>query len=310
MSNIPARLIAFVAACLACGAAAAEVPRVVTDVAPVQSLVARAMEGLGEPAMLVQPGTSPHSYTLRPSDAQALQQADLVVWIGPTLTPWLARPIASLAEQAEILPLLEQEGTIRLPLRAQEDFLAQDQGEEPAGHDHGTFDPHAWLDPENGKRWLTVIAEALQRLDPENAETYAANAEAGRAEIDAATAETAQALQPVRGLRYIVFHDAFHYFEDRFDMPAAGAVALSDATDPGPARLQALKQEVADLDVTCALAEPQFDPGLLESVIEGSGARIRLIDPLASRIEPGPDLYPQMLRSLGAELAACAEEGA
>lgn len=300
---------ACVAVCLP-AAALAEVPRVVADIPPVQSLAAQVMGDLGEPALLVRPGASPHGYAMKPSEAAALEAADAVFFVGPELTPWLTRPITTLAPDAAQIELLAAPGTVTLPTRTGATFAAHDHGDEghehdDHDHDHNGIDPHAWLDPENGKAWLTAIAAELSRLDPDNAATYAANAAAGAARIDAAEKDTATKLAPLGGLRFVAFHDAYQYLENRFGVTAAGAVSLSDAAPPSPARIAELRATVADMGVTCALAEPQFNPALLQTVFEGSAVKTAVIDPLGSAIPTGADLYPALIRSMGDSLAAC-----
>ncbi len=300
---------------LLAAAAPADVPRVAADIPPVRSLVARVMAGLGEPDSIIRAGASPHGYALRPSEAGALQAADAVIWVGPALTPWLADTVATLAPDALSLELLDAPGTDPLPVRNSARFAPHDHGDhhdhENHAADHGESsgpddtDPHAWLDPETGKAWLDAIAAALSEIDPANAETYAANAAEGRAEIDAGATRAAEILAPVADLNFVVFHDAYRYFERGFGLSAAGAIALSDASDPSPARIAEIRDTVRELDVTCVLAEPQFDPGLVETVAEGAGIRTAVIDPLGAGIAPGPDLYPRLLVEVAREIAAC-----
>ena len=304
---------------LASGAALAEVPRVAADIAPVHSLVGRVMDGIGEPFLIVQPGTSPHAYALRPSQAGLVQEADAIFWIGPELEPWLEDALANLAPEAETVELLDAPGTTTLGFRTGATFAPVEHGHEGHEHEEASRDPaehgsshqgidsHAWLDPENGKVWLDVIAATLGELDPENADAYAANAAAGQAEIDAASDEARDILEPVSDLRFVVFHDAYQYFESRFALYAAGAIALSDASDPSPARIEEIRNAVRDLEVTCILAEPQFNQGLVRTVAEGNDLKSGVIDPMGSKIAAGPDFYPQLIRSVAKKLAGCRE---
>ncbi len=333
----------------AAGTAQAEVPSVAVDIAPVHSLVARIMEGVGEPDLVIPPGASPHGYSLRPSEAEALQDADVIFWIGPDLTPWLDGAIVTLAPDAATIALLEASGTTELDLRegalfevhghddevghggetaADGDHAAHDDHAEAAeghadhgaedhhaeetaeadghaGHDHGGHDPHAWLSPMNAKVWLDAIAAELSTVDPENTVIYAANATDGRAEMDALIAEIDGILAPVRDRNFIVFHDAYQYFETGFDFPASGAISLSDASKPSPARVAEIRERVADAGVTCVLGEPQFNPDLVRTVLDGTEARSGVLDPLGSDLVPGPDLYPTLLRNLARTLAEC-----
>ena len=341
------------------GAAMADVPRVAVDIAPVHSLVTRVMEGVGTPSLIVQPGASPHEYNLRPSEAQALQDADLVFWIGEDLTPWMENSIETLAGDAAVTTLLDADGTRLLEFREGALFEAHSHGDEEHadeddhdheahsedghddhdhedhageeaheheehaggndhdhdehaeaddhdhGHAHGAHDPHAWLSPENAASWLNVIAAQLSAADPENAGTYFANAAVAREELSAVSAEVNAILDPVRDGRFIVFHDAYQYFETAFDFPASGAISIGDATDPSPARIAEIQERIADEGIQCVLSEPQFDPGLVATVMDGADANTSVLDPLGSNLETGANLYPQLLRNLANALADC-----
>ncbi|WP_116086792.1 zinc ABC transporter substrate-binding protein [Tropicimonas sp. IMCC34011] len=307
-----------VLAIIAATAVSADVPQVATDIAPVHGLVARVMDGLGEPDLVVRPGASPHGYAMRPSEAGALDAADAVFWIGAELEPWLGDSIDTLSPDARIVELLDVDGTTTLDFRDGATFEAHDHdhdhdhahdhdhdGHDHAGHSHEGTDPHAWLDPENGKVWLDVIAEELAELDPENAETYRENAAAGREEIDAAMGDVEEMLSSAGAVSFVVFHDAYHYFENRFGIFAAGAISLGDASDPSPARVEEVRDTVVDLGVTCVFSEPQFNQNLVQTVIEGTDAETAVIDPLGFDIETGPGFYPALIRSLGENIAGC-----
>lgn len=316
------------------GTAFAEAPQVAADIAPVHSLVARVMDGVGAPDLIVQIGASPHEYSLRPSEAAALQDADLIFWIGSDLTPWLSETIETLAPDADVTALLEADGTIELEFREGALFEAhdhddhddhddekdhddhsdeahhdhEDQDKDAAGHeghDHGAHDPHAWLSPQNAMTWLNVIAGQLSAADPDNAGAYFANAAAGRAEIESLMDEVNATLAPVRDGQFIVFHDAYQYFETDFDFPASGAISIGDASDPSPSRIAEIQGRIADEGIDCVLAEPQFNPGLVATVLDGTNAQTGILDPLGSDLAPGPALYPQLIRNLSVTLADC-----
>ena len=323
------------------GLASAEVPQVAVDIAPVHSLVTRVMGGVGAPTLVIQVGASPHEYNLRPSEAQALQDANLVFWIGSDLTPWLADAIQTLAPNASTTALLESEGTIELEFRESALFEAhahddhdedkhadhddhddhdedkhadhddhddhdEDKHADHDDHDdHGTHDPHAWLSPQNAKTWLNVIASKLSAADPKNAGIYFSNAAAGQTEIDALIAEVNVTLEPVRGMNFIVFHDAYQYFENDFDFPASGAISIGDASDPSPARIQEIQGRISNEGIDCVLAEPQFNPGLVATVMDGSEAKTGILDPLGAGLQPGAKLYPELIRNLSKALRNC-----
>ncbi len=290
------RLVATLALILAPLAGRAAPPDVATDIAPVGGLVAMVMQGLGTPAVILPPGAEPHHHSMRPSEAQALAQARLVVWIGPVLTPWLAGAIEGLADKAQRLTLSALPGTTRLPLRAGAD-LGQSLP--------NTTDPHMWLDPENARLWLDAIADALAEADPDNAARYRDNAARARAEIAATTAQIRAQLAPLRPLRFIAGHDSWHYFENRFGLTAAGALLDGEADRPNPARLFALRQLAAARNVHCVLAEPPANLDLIASVLDTAPVQVAEVSPLGTGLPQGPGLYPALLRSIANALAHC-----
>ena len=172
-------------------------------------------------------------------------------------------------------------------------------------HAHGKYDPHAWLSLENARTWLNLIAAQLSATDPENAGVYFSNAAEARAELETLIAEVNTMLKPVRGLKFVVFHDAYQYFENSFDFPASGAIALGDATDPSPTRIAQIHGRIKEEGIDCVLAEPQYKPGLVATVLDGSNAKASVIDPLGYGLEPGEKLYPQLIRQMAKTLVNC-----
>ncbi len=282
--------------------ARAEAPRVATDILPVQSLVAMVMKGVGSPDLIVSPGASPHGYSLRPSEARALEDADLVFWMGPALTPWLEEAIGTLARDAHVTSLLRVDATV-LHLFREGVGLESHHGHDD--HSHTGVDPHAWLDPQNAIAWIEVIAFRLAQEDPDNAATYAKNAKAAQAEIETVSAQITAKLAPLHDRPYIVFHDAYQYFEHRFDIPAAGSITLSDATKPSPARLAEIRGIIAETGARCVFSEVQFNPALIATVMEGSDAHTTVLDPLGTEQTPGPGLYLAVLQAMADQMAGC-----
>ena len=314
--------------------AVADVPAVVADIPPVHSLVSIVMQGVGTPDLLVQPGASPHGYSMRPSEAKALDRAELVFWIGEGLEPWLEAPLEALASDAHVIELSTVKGTTELEIREgvtfdphaheeddrgdhedhddHDDHADHDEHDDHAdhdddgdAHDHEGHDPHVWLDPQNALIWLEVIAEELVEHDAANAASYRANAATGVAQIEAMMAEVSAQLDAVRGKQFVVFHDAYQYFEHRFDIPAAGSIRIGDSSDPSPARIQEIHDKVQELDVTCAFSEPQFNANMIKTVFRGVDVSIGVLDPQGSTLTPGPDMYGQLIRDMGNALADC-----
>ncbi len=294
-------IIAVLTGCIALPALA-EPPRVATDILPIQSLVAQVMDGIAIPALIVPPGASPHGHAMRPSEARALQEADLVIWVGPALTPWMQGALDNLAPNAEVIALLEAEGTILHDVR---NGPEDNDGHDDDDHTHDGIDPHAWLDPENGRIWVAAIAEALAAHDPENAETYRENAARTRAHLAEVITELQTDLAPFRDTPFVVFHDAYQYFEHRFDLHASGAISLGDASAPGAGRLAQIRDVLDDLAITCVFSEPQFNSDLVGAIVSNAQVTTTIIDPMGADIAPGPRFYETALRQIGAAMAMC-----
>lgn len=293
------RLCALLLGILMAHSAAAEV-RVVASIAPIHSLVAGVMEGVGEPGLLVRNGGSPHSYTLRPSDARALNQADLIFWVGEKLETFLPRILDNLSNGPQIVELMENP-QIRL--------LDGRKAGVWDGHDHAGKDPHIWLSPANAKAIVRIAAEALNKHDPANADSYRANAARISRQIDQMAEAIRAQLAPLADEPFVLFHDSFRYFEDAFHLKPLGAVTVDPERMPGARRLAKLRREVARLKVKCVLREPQFSPKTATMIAEGTGARIGVVDPLGADLPPGPALYPQLMKNNARALAACLSAG-
>lgn len=289
--------------------AAAEAPRVLADTPPVHSLVAMVMGDLGAPALILPPGVSPHDASLSPAEARALTEAELIVWTGPALLPWMEETLASLAPRTPTVALLATEGWAPLPQREGADL--HDHGED--GHDHdeaheAATDPHAWLDPEVAAAWLPAIAAALGEVDPANIEVYGANAAGAAEELRALGAEVREQLAPLEGRGYAAGHDALQYFERAAGLPAAWAVTDATGADPAPADAEALREAVVAGEVACLLLDPETDPAWAATLGEGAELRTAEIDPEGLSLEPGPELYPALIRGLADALEGCLTE--
>ena len=289
------RFLAWALAALALGAATpatavAAAPRVVVSVKPVHSLVAGVMEGVGAPRLLITGGASPHTYSLKPSDARALAQADIVFVVGGALESFLGKPLSALVQGGRLVELTALPG------------LA------PAGRSRrgrGSMDPHIWLDVANAKVIVAIIARVLDDADAANGRRYAANAERLLARLDGLDADLARTLAPVENVPYVVFHDAYGRFERRYGLAAAAALTVNPARPPGARRLREIRRAMVAVGVRCVFGEPQFRPALIDTLIEGTSAKVGVLDALGAAVPPGPDAYFQIMRDLARAFAAC-----
>jgi len=294
----------FVIAVLAMPASAQGV-NVVTSIKPVHALVAGVMGEVGTPYLLVDGNASPHSYALKPSGAQALEKADLVFWIGPELEAFLAGPLDVLGSDATSIALSKAQGITTLSPREGGDFDAHEHDDEEFGGEHEEIDMHIWLDPDNAKAMVHEIAAALIAADPANSSAYTANVAKIEGELTILKAEITAILSPVQGTPFVVFHDAYQYFENRFGMIAAGSITVSPEAIPGVRRIEQIREKIEKLGATCVFAEPQFTPKLVSVVTEGTSAKLGELDPMGSEMESGPDLYFKLIRALANSMQFC-----
>ncbi|WP_044562500.1 zinc ABC transporter substrate-binding protein [Azospirillum sp. B4] len=290
-------------------------PRVVASVKPVHSLAASLMQGVGQPKLLVDGTASPHSFSLKPSDAEALSHADIVFWMGPTLEPFLVKPLASLARGAHIVTLIEAPGLRPLALRGAGAWMDGD-GAPADGHAHlvpavaggaadAQIDGHAWLDPTNAKAMARAMADALIQRDPANAGRYRDNLANLLRALDALDAEIGAILAPISAKPFVVFHDAFHYLEARYRLDGVGAITLNPEVRPGAARLSQLRARIQASGAACVFAEPQFETALIGTLVDGTQAKRGVLDPEGALLPPGPELYAALMRANAQALAGC-----
>ena len=281
-------------------AGAAETPRVSVSILPIHSLVAGVMAGVDGPGLLVEAGASPHGFALRPSRMAAIGEASLIVRVGEALDGFLDRAIAVRADDRGVLTLMTLPGII---LRRWEAPGADDHG-----HDNGAFDPHIWLDPANARVIVAAVAAELARLDPANDALYGANAAALDARLAAFDTELRILLGPLAERPFVVFHDAYGYLQDAYGLKDALAVTLDPERKPGARRISELRETIERLGIGCVFAEPQYPDALVETLIEGTGARLSRLDPLGAEIAPGPEAYFALMRAMAEAMVSCMAE--
>jgi zinc transport system substrate-binding protein len=281
----------------ATGAAAA--PKVLVSIKPIHSIVSAVMGDAGAPELLLSGAASPHSYALKPSDAEKIARSDIVFWIGPQLENFLERPLASLATRARAVALIEAPGVI---VRAARRGGAWDA--DPDESERG-IDGHIWLDPENGIAIARAAAAALGSADPGHAGLYAANAEAFAQRLKSLDAELSKRLGPIRTRPYIVFHDAYRYFEDHYGLRPVGSVTVASDRPPGTRRIEQIHARIRAADVTCVFSTAQFSPRLVTALTDGTRAKTAPLDDLGSRLQPGSGAYEALLSDVAGTLLSC-----
>jgi zinc transport system substrate-binding protein len=270
------------------------------------------MAGIGAPTLLVRGRGSEHGYAFKPSEARALSQADLIVWVGESLETFMTKPLSSLPNKVRVLEVSAIADLRRLKPRAggvwdSHDNHGHGHGKKPsAKQDHGAeIDGHVWLDIDNAKLIVGAIARALGEIDGVNRAAYERNAAAVRDGLEVLDAELRARLASVREHPYIVFHDAYQYFEHRYGLSAAGSITVHPENKPSARRLSQIRAKIVELKARCAFSEPQYNAALVRTAVEGTSARMGALDPIGADLAEGPDAYAQMMRNLAANLIGC-----
>mgnify|MGYP000229942238 CR=1 FL=1 len=310
---------------------------VVTSIKPVHSLVSAVMEGVGEPGLIVDGAGSPHNFAMKPSQAQMLESANVIFWVSHELEAFLEKPLETVGANAKSVEMMDAHDLVKLSFReggAFEKHNHEDHDEEGhsdeakshdddhdhdhdhdkeetakkddhEGHEHGKYDAHIWLDPANAKAMIHEIEEVLVAADPQNAKKYEANAEQVMARLDTLINEVSATLEPVKDNGFIVFHDGYQYFENRFGVTASGSITVSPEVLPGAERLTEIRSTINELGATCVFAEPQFEPKLVTTVTEGTKAKSAVLDPLGTSLKNGAQLYFDLIRNMASSVKTC-----
>lgn len=286
--------------------------KVAASIKPVHSIISAVMQGAGTPDLLVEGNITEHTASLTPDKARIVQEADVIFWIGHGMENFLAKPLegtvpgvgAELSEIPGIEILKPREGGA-FEAHDHEEHGAH-EGEEAGGNAHDEeADLHVWLDPANAGLMAMHAAQVLAAKNPGQAALYEANAQAFAARMTGLTAELQAELAPFKDKHFIVFHDAYHYFENRFGLEASGAITINPDVMPGAQRLAELRALIQKTDTQCVLAEPQFDARLADVITEGTNARRGVLDPLGADIPAGPGQYEALLKALAGSLKSC-----
>jgi zinc transport system substrate-binding protein len=292
----------------------ADAPQIVASIKPVHSLVAGVMAGVAEPTLLVEGGASPHTYSLRPSQARALENADAVFWVGSGLETFLTKALLAIAHHSTVVALHEAEGVTLLSTReggrwspgdAEAHHEAQTGDDAPESHSHGAKNMHIWLDPRNAGAMVSKMVSTLGEIDPGNAAQYQKNGARMQQRLAALDATLERDLAPLARRSYIVLHDAYPYLEHRYDLSPAGAITVSPDRQPSARRLFEIRKTIQETGTICVFSEPQFEPEVVATVVEGTSARTGILDPLGASLEPGVDAYFVLMREMAGALLEC-----
>jgi len=276
-------------------------PAVVVSIKPIHSLVAGVMEGIAQPTLLVAGGGSPHGYVLRPSEARALANADLVIWVGHTLETFLEKPLGTLSKKARTIEVLDLLPGDLLPARSGGQWDEQ-HDELHHGHEAGDANPHVWLNPRLATKIVVQTAQVLSDIDPENSIRYKENASHLQQKLEQLDKTLTAKLAPVQALPYIVFHDAYQYFEDAYQLNPVGSLTVNPERKPGAKRILEIRKKIQQSGALCVFSEPQFEPRLIVTLTEGTDVRTGVLDPLGTDLPVGTESYFLLMNNLADSL--------
>ncbi|MDC0442101.1 zinc ABC transporter substrate-binding protein [Candidatus Pelagibacter sp.] len=312
--------------------------KVVTSIKPIHSLASYLMDGIGKPDLIVDGYASPHGFSMKPSHAKMLQNAELIFWVGEDLESFLEKPLSSIAKKAEKIELIEIKGLNVLKFRERNIFdehnhddhddhdnhddhgkkeehddhddhddhgkkEEHDDHDDHEGHAHSEYDPHIWLDTMNAKAMLNEMAEHLIENDPKNEAKYKSNLDKALKDIDKLTIEVMTELN--NSVSSIVFHDAYQYFEKRFNVNVLGAFTVNTDVMPGAEQLAEIREIIEHDKVACVFSEPQFNPDIINAVAKDMKIKTGVLDPLGATLDSGKDLYFKLIRNMSASFKGC-----
>ena len=306
--------------------------KVVTTIKPLHSLISRIMESRGEPQLIIEGTNNPHTFVFKPSHAEMLEEADIVFWIGEDLEAFMEKPLDSLAKNAKKIAFMESESIEKLKFREKNIFDDHDDHDghkdddhddhdghkdddhdghedEHEGHDdhddhkHGEFDAHIWLDPENAKEMVKIIRDELIKIDPEGQRQYSVNTAGATLELDNLINNVEKELS--KDISYVVFHDAYQYFETRFGVTSAGALTLNPDVLPGAKQIADIQDLIRDKGIKCIFSEPQYNPKIIETLGNDMNISTGVMDPLGAFIEEGPSMYGELINGITNSIKEC-----
>ena len=307
---------------------------VVTSIKPLHSLTSYIMDGVNEPDLIIDGVASPHNFQIKPSHAKMLQKADLVIWVGEDLESFLPPALKSIPQNAVVFELLDQSGLKKLKFREKNIFEGHDDhghdehakkkedhddhdeeehakkeddhddhGHDDHGHAHGEYDPHIWLDPSNAKVIVKKITNQLSKIDKENSSTYKANSKKLLKDLDNLIKEIKNEIN--KDASFVVFHDAYQYFEKRFGINVIGALTVNPDVMPGAEQLSDIREVIEHEKAKCIFSEPQFNPNIINSIASDTGVKTGVLDPLGANINKGKSMYFQLIKDMSNSLKDC-----
>jgi zinc transport system substrate-binding protein len=288
---------------------ASESLKVVVSITPLHALVSGVMQGVANPLLIVKEGASPHDYSLRPSEIKQLQNADIIFWAGPDLETFLIKPLQNIPAKTRLVEFMKTPNLFLLPIRHSANWEEHAHASHDTHSDHhtheGLTDPHFWLDPNNAARLLDLISKNLSDIDPIHQQQYQENSNRLKTQLLALDKKLKIKLQPIQTIPFIVFHDAYQYFEHHYGLKGVGSITLHPELPPSANRIQQLQATIRRTHAACIFSEPQFQPKLVDSLAKDLHIKTGILDPLGPKTRQGAEGYFELLEQLSESLSSC-----
>ena len=276
---------------------------IVVSVKPLHSLVSAVAEGSHSVSLLIDGSMSPHNFALKPSHAKLLNNAKVVFYIDDQLESALKKTVRGLPKDVKVVQISKIKNLKLLSTRAGNNW--EEDGHDHHDHGHGSYDVHFWLDPNNATQIIKGIIQELSKMYPENINIYKDNAKKAIKEIKKTDLVIKTMLDSVKDKPYIVFHDAYQYFEKAYGLNAIGSILIDPELPPSPRRIINIRSKIKSLKAHCVFREPQFKAEIINTVIEDTNVKVGLLDPLGAALKPGPNMYNNLLKDISENLKTC-----
>ena len=308
---------------------ATETTGVISTIHPINSLVSAVIGNTGKSITIIPSEQSPHDFKLKPSDVKVLQNGNIIFYVSNHLESSITKVFKNLPKNIKVINLMEESGVNHLAIRDNDAWERHDHhghddhdkhGKKHDDHDdhdkHGKKhddhddhekedDVHIWLSPDNAIKIVQKVNKVLSLYFPENSKIYNDNTTKFIDKIKNLKMELVRELSPIKNKPYIVFHDAYQYFEKTFELNAVGSVALEGDIASSPKQISFIKDKIIKSKASCVFQEPQFDSKLVKIVVEGTNAKIGTLDPLGVNITGNKDFYLQLLSNMAKSLKEC-----
>ncbi|MDP3516117.1 MAG: zinc ABC transporter substrate-binding protein [Pseudohongiella sp.] len=287
---------------------------IVATIKPLQMIASAITDGINEPAVLIPSAQSYHHFVLRPSSVRAIDQSELLIWVGPELETYLVDVIEQQRPGTSVLQVLAIPGLVV----HHSGYDAEDNVElvvpmegSHAGHQHlsgSDIDPHIWLDTRNGRIIARAILEQLIELDPGSSEIYQKNLASFEQKLDDLELELVASLEHPNSPQYAVYHDAFRYFERQFGLRHDVVFVGSEDIQPGIRHMLALRDAVNERSIGCLMEDVTSQTATINTIVGNKKITRIKADTTGQSLTSGPTAYIQLIENLANAFRQCFDQ--